>query len=77
MVREMSIFLLLGWVLPSSTSSSIARTGQSIYDGGNRQDKRRRNILGRMGDTGDIIQGHNSAGHCFVLKYLIPKKFFK
>ena len=32
---------------------------------------------GKMGDTGGIIQGDNSAGHCFVIRDLIPMNFFK
>ena len=31
----------------------------------------------KIGGTGDIIQGDNSAGHCFVLKILILMTFFK
>ena len=41
------------------------------------QDERRRNIFGKMGDTGGIIQADDSAEHCFVLRDLIPMNFFK
>ena len=30
-----------------------------------------------MGNRRGIIQGDNSAGHCFVLRNLIPMNFFK
>ena len=35
--------------------------------------------FGKMGDTGGegTIQGDNHAGHCFLLRDLIPMKFFK
>ena len=51
--------------------------GQSINDGENKQNERRGNILGKMGNTGGILQGDNSAGYCFVLRVLTPMKFFK
>ena len=43
------------------------RVGQSIHGGDNRQDEIRGNIFGKMENTGGIIQGKISAGHCFVL----------
>ena len=35
--------------------------------------------IGKRGDTGGqaIINGDNAAGHCFLLRYLIPMNFFK
>ena len=51
--------------------------GQSIECVGNKQDERRRNIFGKMGDTGALIQGNKSAGHCFEVMDLIPMNFFK
>ena len=30
-----------------------------------------------MGDIDGIIRGDNSAGHCFVIRDLIPMNFFK
>ena len=44
---------------------------------GNKQDERRGDFFCKMGDTGSIIQGDSSAGHCFVLKDLIPVNFFE
>ena len=41
--------------------------GQSIHGWGNTQHERRGNIFGKMGTTKGIIQGDNSARHCFVL----------
>ena len=41
--------------------------GQSVHGGGNKQNERNGNIFGKMGNTRGIIQGDNSAGHCFVL----------
>ena len=38
--------------------------------GGNKQDESRWNIFDKMGNTGGIIQGDNSAGYCFVLRHL-------
>ena len=36
-------------------------------------------FFGKRGDTGaeGIILGDNSPGHCFLLRDLIPKNFFK
>ena len=48
-----------------------------MHGGDNKQDKSRGNIFGKMGNRGGIIQGDNSAGHCFVLRNLIPMNFFK
>ena len=53
------------------------RVVQSIHGGGNKQEGCRANNFGKMQNTGGIIQGDNSAGHCFVLRGLIPLKFFK
>lgn len=46
--------------------------GQSIDCVGNKQDETRRNIFGKMGDTGALIQGNKSAGHYFEVMDLIP-----
>ena len=51
--------------------------GQSIHGRGNKQDESKGNIFGKMGNTGGINQGGNSAGHGFVLRDLIPMNFFK
>ena len=51
--------------------------GQSIHGGGNKQDERRGNIFGKMGDTGGIIQRDNSTGHCFLIKDSIPQHVSK
>ena len=51
--------------------------GQSTHARGNKQNERRGKSFGKMGDTGVIIQGDNSAGHCFVIRDLIPMNFFK
>ena len=51
--------------------------GQSINVGGNKHDESRRNMFGKMSNTGGIIQGNNSGGHCFVLRDLIPMNFLK
>ena len=51
--------------------------GESIHFKGYKQYERKGNIFGKMGDRGGIIQGDNSAGHCFVLMDLIPMNFFK
>ena len=48
----------------------------SIDCGGNKHERSRGNIFGKMGKTGGIIQGDNSAGHCLVLRDLIPMNFF-
>ena len=50
---------------------------QSIHGGGNKQDKRTGKIFRRIGNTEGIIQGDNSAEHCFVLRELITINFFK
>lgn len=34
-------------------------------------------IIGKIGNTKSIIEGDNSAGHCFVVRVLILMKFFK
>ena len=34
-------------------------------------------IIGKIGNTKGIIEGDNSAGHCFVLRVLILMNFFK
>ena len=34
-------------------------------------------IFGKKEDTWGIILGNNPAGHCFVLKDLVPLSFFK
>ena len=78
---EISIFLLLAGTLPSSTrffpKDLGEEAGKSIHGGGNKQDKRRGNILGKMGDTGGIIQRGNSVAHYFLLRDLIQLKVFK
>ena len=51
--------------------------GQSIDGEGNKQDYSRGDIFGKMGNTEGIIQGNNSAGHCFVLRDLIPRNSLK
>ena len=51
--------------------------GQSIDRVGNKQDEKMGNIFGKMGDTGTLIQGNKSAGHCFEVIDLIPMNFFK
>ena len=51
--------------------------GQSIHDGGNKQNKWRENISGKMRNIVGILQGDNYAGYCFVLRVLIPINFFK
>ena len=43
---------------------------QSMQSGGNKQDKSRWKICGKMRNTGGIIQEDNSAGHCLVLRDL-------
>ena len=48
---------------------------QSIHGWGNYHNEKRVNIFGKMGNTGDILQGDNTAGYCLVLKVLIPMKF--
>ena len=50
-------------------------SGQPIHGGDNKQDEKRKNIFGKMGDTGGIIQGNNSAGQCFVIRDLFPMNF--
>ena len=75
-------FLLLDGILPPSTEFPPngmfgERVGQSIHGGDNRQDEIRGNIFGKMENTGGIIQGKISAGHCFVLRDSTPMKFFK
>ena len=50
--------------------------GQSIHDGDNKQNERSRKIFGKIWNTGGIIQGDSYAGHCFVLRDLIPMNFF-
>ena len=67
LVWEMRIFLLLDGILPPSTGFlSNGRlwkgAGQFIHGRGHKQDKRRWHIFGKMGDTGGMIQGDNSAG---------------
>ena len=54
----------------------VEGVGQSIHDGGNKQNERRRKFFGKMGNTGGIIQGDNYAGHCFALRDLILMNFF-
>ena len=51
--------------------------GQSIHGRGNKEDERRWYIFGKMQETVGMIKGNNSAGHCFVLKDLIPMTFLK
>ena len=51
--------------------------GKSINSGDNKQNENRGNILGKMGNTGGIIQGDGSAGHYFLPRDLIPTNFFK
>ena len=50
---------------------------QSIHGGGNKWDERKGKFFCKMGYTGGIIQRDNSAGHCFLLRDLIPLKVFK
>ena len=75
-------FLLLDRILPSSTEFPPngmfgGRVRQSIHGGGNRQDEIRGDIFSKMENTGGVIHGEISAGHCFVLRDSIPMKFFK
>ena len=81
-VGNEQFFLLLGGILPPSIGfhpNCIGLgegVGQSIYSGANKPDESRWNNFDKMGNTGGIIQGDNSAGHCFILRYLgsIDKK---
>ena len=60
-----------------SSKDLVERVGQSIHCGDTKQDERRGNIFGIIGDTGDIIPRDNSARHSFVLRDLIPQNVFK
>ena len=51
--------------------------GRSIHGEGKRQDEKQENIFGKMGNAEGIIQGDNSAEHCFVIRDLIPMNIFK
>ena len=51
--------------------------GLSIHGEGKKQNEKQGNIFGKMGNTGVIIQGDISAGHCFALMDLIPINIFK
>ena len=51
--------------------------GQSIDGGGNNQHKSSENVFDKMGNTRGVIQGNNSAGHCFILRDLIPMSILK
>ena len=42
--------------------------GRFIHGGGNKQDKSRWKIFGKIENAGGITQGDNSAKHCFVLR---------
>ena len=77
---EMSICLVLQGILPSSTGFPAlvwGRAGKSVYGGDNKQDERRGNIFGKIGDTQGIIQRDNSARHYFIRSNLIPLKVSK
>ena len=50
---------------------------QSMHGAGNKQNEKRGNIFGKIGNAGGILQGDNSAGHFFVLRDLIPLNFFQ
>ena len=71
---EMRIFFAAGWDSPPfyRVFHKIVGFGevvmQSIQGRGNKQDESRWEIFGKMGNTGGIIQGYNSAGHCFLSK---------
>ena len=55
----------------SPTSYRVSpKPRQSIHGAGNKQDERSWNIYDKMGNTWGIIQGDNSAEHCFVLRDL-------
>ena len=73
--QEMNIFFIVARV--SFPIYKVSPKRWSIHGGGSKQDVRRGNIFGKMGDTGGIIQGDNSAGNCFVTRDLIPMNFFK
>ena len=72
--QEMNIFFIARVSFPIYKVSPKRR---SIHGGGRKQDVRMGNIFGKMGDTGGIIQGDNSAGNCFVIRDSIPMNFFK
>ena len=74
--------MLLGWIFSPFTgfppNGRFGKSaGQSIHGGGNKQDKRRISIFGKIGDAGGIIQGDNSTRHCFIINDLISMNFFK
>ena len=55
LIMKMSIFLLLGQMIPPSTGFSPKvweETGQSIHDGSNKQDERGKYFLVRWGIQG-------------------------
>ena len=60
-----------------SPEDLVERVEQSIHCGDTKQDERRGNVFGIIGDTGDIIPRDNSARHSFVLRDLIPQNVFK
>ena len=69
--------MLLGGILLPPPSTGFLPNGwfgggveQSIHGGDNKQDKSRKKIFGKTGNTGGIIQDNNSAGHCFVQRDL-------
>ena len=72
---------MLGGILPLSTRffPKVWGMGQvSLYMvEATSKIKLRGDTFQKMGDTWYIIQGDSSAGYCFVLKDLIPMKFFK
>ena len=67
-------FLAAGW----AQSIGFGGRGMAVDTWlGNKQDERTGNFFGKIGNTGGIIQGNNSAEPWFVLRDLIPMNFFK
>ena len=64
-----AFFLFFGcWTCPnlqgfSKTVGLGEGVGQSIHDGGNKQDARRGNIFGKIRNAGGVNHGNDSAGH--------------
>ena len=50
---------------------------QSIHGRGNKEDKSRGDIFGKMMNTRGIFEEDNSDGHCFMLRDIIPMNFLR
>ena len=81
LVGKVINILAVGWDSPpppNPQGSQGSNVGGKVHTWGRQQSNiKEGDIFGKNGNTGCIFLGDNPAGHCFVLRDLVPTSFLK